>query len=227
MSHPVSQSFPSELLSKPGDPVWEIAYLFPPQGSWSAEEYLSLGTNRLIEFDNGCLEILPMPTLAHQLMVQFLYHALHTFVSQHELGQVLFAPLPVRLWAEKYRAPDIVFLRPERMRDLDSQPDGADLVVEVLSGGETNRRRDLVDKRRDYARAGISEYWIVDPEQRAVEVLALDGAAYRTHGRFEPPDAATSLLLHGFSVAVAEVFSAAERRPETRTPTADGGAARR
>lgn len=50
-----------------------------------------------------------------------------------------------------------------------------------------------------------------------MEVLALDGAAYRTHGRFEPSATATSILLPGFSVAVAEVFSAAQRRPETET----------
>lgn len=205
-----------ELLSKPGDPVWEIAYLFPPQGTWSAEEYLALGTNRLIEFDNGCVEILPMPTLLHQLIVQWIYHAMYDFVTQQGLGQVLFAPLPVRLWAEKYREPDILFLRPERTRDLHSQPQGADLVVEVLSEGEVNRRRDLVDKRHDYARAGVSEYWIVDPQERTIEVLTLDGTAYRVHGRFGEAEAATSVLLSGFSLVVADVFAVAQRHYEPR-----------
>jgi Uma2 family endonuclease len=121
------------------------------------------------------------------------------------------------LWAEKYREPDILFLRPKRMSDLHSQPQGADLVVEVLSEGEANRRRDLVDKRHDYVRAGVSEYWIVDPEQRAIEVLTLDGAAYRNHGLFRETEAATSVLLPGFSVVVADVFAAAEPRPETET----------
>ena len=43
-------------------------------------------------------------------------------------------------------------------------PSGADLVMEVVSGGREDRKRDLVTKRRDYARANIPEYWIVDPQ---------------------------------------------------------------
>ena len=45
------------------EPTWEIARLFPAQGEWSAEEYLSLETNQLVEFSNGVLEFPPMPTM--------------------------------------------------------------------------------------------------------------------------------------------------------------------
>ncbi len=64
--------------------AWGIATLFPQQGGWSEEAYLKLTddeTNRLIEFANGRLEFLPMPTELHQALVGFLYHALLNFVT--------------------------------------------------------------------------------------------------------------------------------------------------
>jgi Uma2 family endonuclease len=71
-----------------------------------------------------------------------------------------------------------------------------------------NRQRDLIEKRQAYAQAGVSEYWIVDPETETVTVLALDGAEYRVHGEFKSGDSATSVLLPGFAVEVSAVFAA-------------------
>src|SRR5438270_6282604 len=84
-------------------PTWEIAHLFPAQGAWSEEEYLGLSGNRLVEFSNGFLEVLPMPTTSHQRLVAILYSLLLSHVSPSELGQVLFAPLRMRLWPGKFR----------------------------------------------------------------------------------------------------------------------------
>lgn len=201
---------PPNRASRRGEPAWEVAYLFPPQGEWTEEEYLALDTNRLIELSDGCLEVLPMPTPLHQLIVDFLYTLLKAFVATRAAGRVFFAPLPVRLWAGKYREPDVIYVRPERLRSLREQPDGAELVMEVVSEGEENRERDLETKRREYARAGIAEYWIVDPQQLRITVLTLDGRTYRVHGQFGPGTQATSVLLPGFAVAVDDVFALAE-----------------
>jgi len=198
--------------SPPGGPAWEIALLFPPQGEWSEEEYLALDTNRLVELSEGCLEVLPMATIFHQLIVRFLCRLLETFVAAHAEGEVLDAPLPVHLWPKKFRAPDIVFLRPHRMKKVHGQPEGADLVVEVVSEGEENRERDLVTKRQEYAAAGISEYWIVDPQDKQITVLVLEGQTYREHGVFHPGTVATSVLLSGFSASVDAVFAAGQAK---------------
>jgi Uma2 family endonuclease len=206
MSHLIPTSAPDNA-SAAGEPVWEIALLFPAQGSWTEEDYLGLDTNRLVEFDSGFVEVLPMPTLLHQLIVKFLFMRLDEFVTAHSLGTVLFAPLPVRLWPGKLREPDIVYLRPERLRDLRGQPNGADLVLEVVSEGKENRERDLDIKPKEYAKAAIQEYWIVDPEHRQIRILWLDGATYREHGIFRVGDVARSVLLSGFQVDVAAVFS--------------------
>jgi Uma2 family endonuclease len=193
--------------SRVGQPTWDVALLFPAQGAWSEDEYLALHTNRLVEFDDGCLEVLPMPTLLHQMIVKLLFMRLEAFVTAQMTGTVLFAPLPVRLWPGKFREPDLVYLRPERVRNLRGQPEGADLAVEVVSEGEENRERDLDIKPKEYARAGISEYWIVDPETQRVIVLSLDGQTYREHGVFRVGDTAESVLLEGFQVEVSEIFA--------------------
>lgn len=196
-----------------GQPAWKIALLFPPQGSWTEADYLQLNSRHLIEFSNGCVEVLDMPTKAHQRIVRFLFQLLYRFVVAEKLGEVFFAPLPVRLWSEKFREPDLVFLRTGR-GEYRGFPDGADLVVEVVSEGEANRRRDLETKAEEYSRAGIAEYWIVDPLQNTITVLTLIGGGYQQHGVFRPGQAAASVSLAGFSAPVADVFQAAEREAE-------------
>jgi Uma2 family endonuclease len=202
---------PTIPTSRRGEPAWELAMLFPDQGEWTEEEYLALDTNRLIELSDGCLEFLPMPTIFHQLIAKFLFGVLNSFVVAHTSGEVLFAPLPVYLWKSKFREPDLVFLKPERLANLyRGQPRSADLVMEVVSEGAEDRERDLVIKREEYAQAGIAEYWIVDPQEQQITVLTLEGNAYRVHGQFGLADRATSVLLPGFSVAVADGFAAAQ-----------------
>src|SRR2546421_3550100 len=105
-----SSTLKSVARARDADPTWEIAYLFPAQGGWSEEEYLALPGNRLVEFSNGFLDVLPMPTMSHQVLVAYLYGLLSAFVSQHDLGKVLFASLLVRLWQGKFREPDLVFM---------------------------------------------------------------------------------------------------------------------
>ncbi len=199
----------SDLSEKlePGQPAWDVALLFPAQGAWTEEDYLALDASRLVEFDNGFVEVLPMPTLLHQLIVKYLFKELEAFVTRQASGTVLFAPLPVRLWPGKFREPDIVYLRPERLKDVQGQPTGADLAMEVVSDGLANRRRDLEIKPKEYARAGISEYWIVDPDKQQITILILDGTTYRQHGVHGVNDVAVSLLLDGFEIAVGQVFS--------------------
>lgn len=198
-----------------GEPAWEIATLFPLQGAWSEEAFLALPSNRMLELNDGCLEVLPMPTYFHELIVEFLYDLLRSYVKENGLGKVMRAPLPIRLWTGQMREPDVLFLRPERLKELAkagnrAQPDGADLVMEVVSPGPQNRERDLDVKRLEYARAGIAEYWIIDPELGSISVLSLDGDAYREAGSYRPGQVASSVLLTGFSVDVQAAFESGE-----------------
>ena len=192
-----------------GEPAWDVARLFPNQGTWSVEEYLALETNHLVEFSHGYVEVLPMPTESHQFITLFLYRVLLAFVTARNLGYVLSAPFRIRLWPGKFREPDVVFMLAEHAERRGEQYwEGADLVMEVVS--REYRHHDLVTKRREYVRAGIPEYWIVDPQEEKITVLTLDEDRYGVHGEFGRGVEATSVLLEGFAVAVDEVLDAAE-----------------
>jgi Uma2 family endonuclease len=178
------------------------------QGLWTEEQYLTLTDNmrQLIEFTDGTLEVLAMPTDKHQVLVLFLYDLLRMYLLQLG-GKVLVAPLRLRVRQGKQREPDLLLVRnandPRRQNRFWL---GADMVVEVVSPDDPER--DTVVKVADYAEAGIPEYWIVNPEDETITVLALQEAAYVAHGVFGRGEVASSLLLAGFAVEVSAVFDA-------------------
>lgn len=188
-----------------GQPAWRLALLYPPQGSWTEEDYFALDAGRLVEFDQGCVEVLDMPTKDHQRLVQLIYRILFAHVANNVLGEVFVAPLPVRLWNEKFREPDVLFLASER-GEYKGYPDGADLVVEVVSEDVNSRRRDTVDKVREYALAGIPEYWIVDLPARSVQIGVLGDDGYR-FATYQPDQAVQSHLLPNLHLNVSELFA--------------------
>jgi Uma2 family endonuclease len=184
-------------------PKWEKAQVFPVRYHCTEEEYLTLDTNQRVEFSDGYLEVPPATTLNHQLIVLHLLSALDSFVAPDQLGTVVLGAYPVRLWVGKFRTPDIIFMRAANVSRLGERfSEGADLVMEVV--GERNRPHDLVTKRDEYARAGIAEYWIVDPEEETITVLVLKPGrkTYVEHGVFAKGTRATSKLLPGFCVDV-------------------------
>ena len=193
------------------EPTWDIAKLFPDQGAWSEEEYLMLPGNRLVEYSHGIVEVLPMPSYTHQMVVAWLYELLREFIVHRNLGRVIFAPLRVRLWAGKYREPDLmVMLEENRHRIFQQYWDGADLVMEIVSPDDP--ARDLETKRREYAVAGIREYWLVNPNNATIVVFTLPEGEqrYEIHGVYLRDTVAESVLLPGFKVDVTACFKEAE-----------------
>ncbi len=185
--------------------------VLPPQGDWSDEEYLWLTdrARRRIELADGRIELLPMPTRAHQILLLFLYRVFHAHVQQApRLGVVITSGLRMRVRAGKFREPDLLLLRDRAdPRNQNRFWLGADLVAEVVSPDDPPL--DLVVKRGDYAEAGVSEYWIVDPRVETVTVLKLAGSDYVEHGVFARGDMAASALLDGVSVDVTALFDEA------------------
>jgi Uma2 family endonuclease len=202
-------SFNPRIPSQDGEPAWEAAYFFPPQGRWSEEDFLQFHTNRMAELVNGHLEILPMPTWLHQLIVDFLMTSIKEYLKSSEAGGVaLFAPLPTRLFPGTIREPDILYVLEENLpKSGVKYPSKIDLAIEVVSEGAEARKRDYEDKRIDYAKAGVHEYWIVDPEQSLLTVLTLDGSEYRVAHECRPGDTARSLLLDGLTIAFDDILA--------------------
>ncbi|MCY4374551.1 MAG: Uma2 family endonuclease [Spirochaetaceae bacterium] len=182
--------------------------VLPRQGAWSDREYLWLTdhTNRLIEFADGTVQELPMPTDTHQAVLLSLYLLFRDYLEPRG-GVARVAALRLRVREGVFREPDVLLLRDRSdRRRQDRFWLGADLVVEVVSPDDPDR--DLVEKRADYAAAGIAEYWIADPRDETITVLALEGNAYVEHGAFARGAAATSPLLAGFAADVDAVFDA-------------------
>lgn len=203
----------SRTLPKGAEPAWDIARLFPNQGGWGVGDYLAIPTNRFIELEDGCVDVLPWPTMSHQLVLQKILTAISGYAKETDAGEALHGPLPVRVADGKFREPDIVFMLREHCdRAGEEYFDGADLVMEVVGKGRKNRERDLIKKRRDYASAGIPEYWIVDPQEKQITVLRLQGNRYLVAGNYGPGQTALSVLLKGFSLSVSEVLAAAKRK---------------
>ena len=184
--------------------------ILPRQGCWSDEAYLWLTDHgrRLIEFTDGRIEELPMPTFTHQAVLAFLYRMFHDYLRPRG-GVAMFSGLRMRIREGKFREPDLLILLDRSdPRCQDRYWLGADLVAEVVSPDDPDR--DLVEKRADYAEAGIPEYWIADPRDETITVLALEGEGYVEHGAYARGGRAMSRLLDGFTAEVAAVFDAPE-----------------
>ena len=195
-----------------GTLTYEVAELFPRQGEWTEEDYLSLPeTNRLVELSDGKLVVLPMPTDTHQRVVGKLFRLMSDYAEANRLGEVRVAPLRTRLWPGKFREPDIMFMSAEHADRIGEDYWGVpDLVVEVISPRtETSSGTEHIDrgeKFEDYRKAGVSEYWLVDPEDETVEVYVLRHGAYHLLGKWKTGEIAHSEILKGFSVPVDAVF---------------------
>jgi Uma2 family endonuclease len=135
-----------------------------------------------------------------------LYLAFFNFIEPQG-GRVRFSPLRVQIRPGKFREPDLLLL----LSAADSRRQnrfwlGADRALEVVS--EEKPERDLIEKRGDYAEGRVPEYWIVNPQTETISVLRLREDAYEEAGIYRRGESAASVLLAGFSVAVAAVFDA-------------------
>ena len=139
-----------------------IIDLKPLQGFWTTEQYLRLSdhTRMLMEFTDGVIEVLALPTDRHQTILEFLFLLFHSYI-QPKGGKILFAALRLAIRPNTFREPDLILLcdanDPRRQNRFWL---GADLVVEAVS--EDDPERDTVDKVADYAEAKIPEYWIIN-----------------------------------------------------------------
>jgi Uma2 family endonuclease len=137
---------------------------------WTREEVLALPDDgNRYELIDGELLVSPSPRPVHQIAVLALYNRLRPYVEQHQLGQILLAPADLDFDRGYVAQPDL-FVVPwhERRRAREWSEYGIPIfIAEVLS--PTTGRNDRVIKRPAYQRAGVGDYWIVDPDSRVVE----------------------------------------------------------
>jgi len=196
----------SKEISQNDELAIEIGNLYPRQGEWTEEDYFHLPeTNRIIELSEGRLTITPSPTDRHQRVLGELYFLLRSYVGAKKLGEIRMSPMDTRLWKGKIRQPNIVFMSNEHLDRITEVRWGIpDLVVEVLS--KETVRVDREDKYLEYQKAGVQEYWIVDPSKQNIEVCTLENRTYVTFGKWGTGEVAKSKLLASFEVSVDDVM---------------------
>lgn len=187
-----------------------MASTAPTSTGWTYQRYLELNDDERYEILDGELLMTPAPGVHHQRIVEELQFRVAQWVRHYRTGLLLPAPTDVVLDDDVVVQPDLLFVRAERVAELvgERAVNGApDLVVEVLSPSTLDRDRHR--KRGIYRRYGVREYWIVDPANRAIEVLVLEEGDYRLASFAAENGAVASTVLPGFAAAVAEVFQAA------------------
>ena len=186
---------------------------------FSYHDYLLLPHEKRAEIIDGGLIMEPTPGYGHQIVVKNIVKLLDRYVGLLKLGVVIPPPIEVILSEENIVLPDVIFISREHYGIIRKQIHGApDLIAEVISARDAGRDREL--KMKLYARSGVAEYWIADPEAGTVEIYSLRrkaagergvapirGASYEAHGVFGPGSMITSRLLIGFEARTDEIFA--------------------
>ena len=142
-------------------------------GPYREADYFALPDDPRCELLYGRLLVTPAPTARHQHIVVRIVRVLVDCADRHE-DQALVSPVDVIFADHSVVQPDVIYVRKERAAIVRERVEGApDLVVEVLSPGTA--RRDIGEKLRLYAEAGVAEYWIVDPVHSTFEFLTNAG----------------------------------------------------
>ncbi len=156
----------------------------------------------------GELIMSPSPVLSHQRIIRRLALRLDDFIQRKQLGEIVLSPMDVYLTEEDVYQPDLIFIRKENVHLLDPNDRirfVPDLVIEVLS--PSTGSFDYSRKKRIYCERGVREYWIIDPEERTIEIMVKEGAFYQTVAMLRPPAMIESAMFPGFSMKVEEVFA--------------------
>ena len=158
------------------------------------------------EIIDGELIVSASPILRHQRLTGRLFNALSNHVDRNGGGEVFVGPADVILSDINVVEPDVLFVADEQLEILtEKNIQGVpSLVIEVLS---SNPRLDRVRKRDLYARFGVREYWIVDPESDRVEVYRLAGSTYGKPEILEPGETLMFERLPGLEIDLEKLFA--------------------
>ena len=168
-------------------------------------DYLALPGDERYELHDEELVLLESPSEPHQRVIKNLTRHLLA-VEERDLGRIYFAPFDVILSDTEIVQPDLMFISQERAEIIThANVQGApDLVVEILSPSTANR--DWTRKREMYARHGVKELWIVDPDAGIVWVMLLRDDDFELAGVYGAGQSFSSATLGGLTIDLDDVF---------------------
>lgn len=165
------------------------------------------------EIIDGNIVMMAPPSRIHQEISGELFRQLANYLEGKKC-RVYAAPFAVRLFEKDSDTPqdvrtvvepDLSVVCDRSKLDEHGCKGAPDLVIEILS--PSTRRHDRLVKLRLYQRAGVREYWIVDPETRSVMVFLLENGFLRLHEDYGREDVAKVSVLEGCFVELAKVFA--------------------
>ena len=170
------------------------------------DDYMKTSDDERYELIEGELIQLFSPTTKHQRVSGDIMIEVNKFVESRNLGEIFHGPLDVVFDNENVMQPDILFISKERLdiigeKNIQGAPD---LVIEIIS--ESTAYRDLVQKKKLYARFGVKEYWIVLPEESSVEVYTLKDNTFSLQTTYGRDDTLRSPLLQKLKIELKKIF---------------------
>lgn len=177
------------------------------------EEYLAEGeVNLRYDILDGARQFMTNPTRLHQDVALNIGEMLRRYQRRARNGKTLMAPCDVliRVSPLRTRQPDVLYISHERLAQCKEETDPApllaapELVVEILSPSES--KRSVGEKLADYCAVGVQECWLVNTEERSVEVLRLTKEGVESVGTYNLVQGFQSLAFADLSVSASEVF---------------------
>lgn len=183
-----------------------MATVIEKKKKYTYKDYVKIPDDKRYELIGSELLITPSPTTKHQMISERLGYKLRTFISKNRLGEIFYAPCDVYLDEENVVQPDIMFISKERLNIIEERNvQGAPCItIEIIS--ERSAYRDMVQKKKLYARFGIKEYWIVIPEEESIEVYSLENGIYQLYKTYRKDETLESRKLKGLEIELSDMF---------------------
>jgi len=161
------------------------------------------------ELLEGEIYVSRAPGLTHQRVIGNIYLALRLYLETTPIGEVLSTPGVI---FDQFNGviPDLVFISNElkdRIGTGEKITEAPELMIEIVSPGKENAERDRLVKRRVYAKHGVKEYWVADPEARTLEIYRLKHRSLALVATLAGKDEITTPLLPGFACTVNQIFN--------------------
>ncbi len=172
---------------------------------YNYQDYLQLPEDKRYEIIDGDLFMVPSPNENHQRTLSNIFYIFSHYVRENDTGIVYCAPFDIIFSEEDIVQPDIIFISNENKKIITKENirGAPDLLVEILS--PSTSKRDIGIKKKLYARNGVKEYWIVDPENEIVEVFRLCGKEYQSK-KYHKKDRLGSIVIKDLDFEVKEIF---------------------
>ena len=169
-------------------------------------DYLNINDNNRYEILYGELIMVPAPSTIHQSISRNLEFLIWDFVKKYGIGNVFYAPIDVVFNDDIVLQPDIIFVKTGNKNIIckNAIHGVPDIVIEIIS--PTSTYHDLVEKKEIYRKYEVPEYWLVFPEEKAIEVLTLENGEYAEFSKSQKSGFVQSKIIKGLKTDIKEVF---------------------